>query len=152
MRVAGNLGVLAKKSGRRRRDTQVKILSTRAVTGLEQSGVAGKIELPSRLMKVESPTLAHQPRDRVARTEDPQVVTRSVAHDVLRAAAIKRVGAWPHAIHGGVVVVEADLMQVRAKVQFLDDAALRMFNRNAQRPGRDPHRIFAPRDILRRGA
>ena len=150
VRIPGNLRILPEESSRRRLNTQVDVLPPSDIAGLEDARTAGEIELSTGLVEVEPPAFSHQPRDRIAGAKDAKVIACAVTHRILHATSVHRVYAGAHAIDRGIVVAKTNLVQVRTKVQLLNDTVLRMGDRDAQGLRRDAQRVLAPGNLLRR--
>src|ERR1700761_4876949 len=98
-------------------------------------------------MEVKPPALAHQPRNRITRAKDAQIIARAVAHDVLRPAAIQRMRAGPKTVNRRATVLKEHL--VALKGQILNAAALPVPDTHAQRSRLDVNGVLSPSYLAR---
>src|SRR5580698_4206072 len=100
MRISGDLGILAQKLRRSLGDHEINVLPASNIAGVKNTSFPREVEGASRFVEINPPPLAHQPRNRIASSQDAQVVTRSISHPLRCAAPIQWMGAWPKPING----------------------------------------------------
>src|SRR5215469_4879543 len=149
MRIPCELCILTKQLSGRFAHDEEDVLSAGDITRVPHASVAGEIELAGRQMEVEPPALAQQPWNRVARAKDAQVVASAIAHNVFRAAAVQRMCSGPKPVNRRASILKEHLVVFRMKSQFLNGAALRMPDADAQWLRLDMNRVFSPRDVSR---